>query len=119
MLTEFCGGKPPRGTVAPWWEVSRESTELYLSYGIEYDHSMNHHDCQAYYLRVGDDWTKIDYDKPAEHWMKPLKQGQPTGLVEIPGNWSVLPNLAYFLSDLTSLLSSFTGTSMIFPPCFS
>jgi peptidoglycan/xylan/chitin deacetylase (PgdA/CDA1 family) len=96
MLTEFCGGKPPRGSVAPWWEVSREATELYLSYGIEYDHSMNHHDCQAYYLRAGDEWTKIDYDKPAEHWMKPLTKGQETGMVEIPGNW--------YLDDLPPMM---------------
>jgi peptidoglycan/xylan/chitin deacetylase (PgdA/CDA1 family) len=71
MLTEFCG-KPPRGSVAPWWEVSREATDLLLSYGIEYDHSMSHHDCKAYYLRTGDEWTKIDYGKKAEEWMKPL-----------------------------------------------
>ena len=47
MLADFCNGTPPRGTAAPWWEVSREATELLLEYGIEYDHSMNHHDCQA------------------------------------------------------------------------
>ena len=39
MLTDFCG-KPPRGSVAPWWETSKEGAELLLSYGIEYDHSM-------------------------------------------------------------------------------
>lgn len=36
LLTDF-SGKPPRGSVAPWWEVSREGTELLLSYGVEYD----------------------------------------------------------------------------------
>jgi peptidoglycan/xylan/chitin deacetylase (PgdA/CDA1 family) len=103
MLTEFAG-KPPRGSVAPWylfrtsicaqdankacrWETSREGAELLLSYGIEYDHSMSHHDCQPYYLRTGDSWTKIDYSKKAEEWMKPLVEGQDTGLVEIPANW--------------------------------
>lgn len=103
MLTEFAG-KPPRGSVAPWyalpyhmtlpqakscyrWETSREGAELLLSYGIEYDHSMSHHDCQPYYLRTGDSWTKIDYKKKAEEWMKPLIAGQETGLVEIPANW--------------------------------
>ena len=35
MLTEFCG-KPPRGSVAPWWEASKEGAELMLKYGIEY-----------------------------------------------------------------------------------
>ncbi|CAE7178943.1 Polysaccharide deacetylase family protein [Pyrenophora teres f. teres] len=86
MLTEFAG-KPPRGSVAPWWETSREGAELLLSYGIEYDHSMSHHDCQPYYLRTGDSWTKIDYKKQAKDWMKPLVAGQDTGLVEIPANW--------------------------------
>lgn len=95
MLAEFCG-KPPRGTVAPWWEVSKESTELFLEYGIEYDHSMNHEDCQPYYLRAGDSWTKIDYSKNATHWMKPLEKGQPTGMVEIPGNW--------YLDDLPPMM---------------
>lgn len=38
QLTEFCNGKPPRGSVAPWWETSKEGSELLLSYGIEYDH---------------------------------------------------------------------------------
>ncbi|KAF1832078.1 glycoside hydrolase/deacetylase [Decorospora gaudefroyi] len=86
MLSDFAG-KPPRGSVAPWWETSREGAELLLSYGIEYDHSMSHHDCQPYYLRTGDAWTKIDYEKKAEAWMKPLVAGQMTGLVEIPANW--------------------------------
>jgi hypothetical protein len=71
----------------PRWETSREGAELLLSYGIEYDHSMSHHDCQPYYLRTGDSWTKIDYEKKAKDWMKPLVAGQQTGLVEIPANW--------------------------------
>ncbi|KAK5106684.1 hypothetical protein LTS08_000805 [Lithohypha guttulata] len=96
MITKFCNGKPPRGTVAPWWEVSKEATELYLSYGIEYDHSMSHHDCQAYYLRTGDEWTKIDYSQPAKTWMHPLKAGTQTGMVEIPANW--------YLDDLPPMM---------------
>lgn len=60
---------------------------MLLSYGIEYDHSMSHEDCQAYYLRTDDSWTKIDYTKKAKEWMKPLVKGQDTGLVEIPANW--------------------------------
>jgi peptidoglycan/xylan/chitin deacetylase (PgdA/CDA1 family) len=43
LLTDFCG-KPPRGSVAPWWETSHEGVELMMSYGIEYDHSMSHDD---------------------------------------------------------------------------
>jgi peptidoglycan/xylan/chitin deacetylase (PgdA/CDA1 family) len=88
LLTEFCG-KSPRGNVVPWWECSEEGIELMLKYGIEYDHSMGHHDCQPYYLRKGDNWTKIDYSKTAEEWMKPLVKGQESGLVEIPGSWYI------------------------------
>jgi len=71
-----------------WWETSKEGTELLLSYGIEYDHSMSHEDCQMYWLRTGDTWTKIDYSKKAETWMKPLVKGEETGLVEIPGRYN-------------------------------
>ncbi|KAH6963031.1 hypothetical protein DER45DRAFT_625131 [Fusarium avenaceum] len=85
MLTDFCG-KPPRGSVAPWWETSKEGVDLMLSYGIEYDHSMSHDDCHMYWLRTNDSWTKIDYTQKAETWMKPLVKGKDTGLVEIPAN---------------------------------
>ena len=87
LLTDFCGGRPPRGIVAPWWESSREGAELMLRYGLEYDHSFSHDDCQCYYLRTGDEWVPIDYEKQPEHWMKPLKRGKMTGIVEIPSNW--------------------------------
>ena len=82
LLTDFCG-KPPRGSVAPWWECSKEGAQILLEKGIEYDHSMSHDDAQMYWLRVGDEWTKIDYGKKAEEWMKPLVKGQETGLVEV------------------------------------
>ncbi|KAL3466693.1 hypothetical protein BJX64DRAFT_274375 [Aspergillus heterothallicus] len=95
MLTEFVG-KPPRGSVAPWWETSQAGLELLLSYGIEYDHSMSHEDCQAYYLRTGDTWTNIDYSQKASTWMKPLVPGTQTGLVEIPSNW--------YLDDLPPMM---------------
>lgn len=59
--------------------------------------SMNHHDCQAYFLRTGDEWTPIDYGKEAKTWMKPFKKGKETGLVEIPANWYLddLPPMMY------------------------
>jgi len=75
--------------VAPWWETSKEGAELLLSYGIEYDHSMSHEDHTCYWLRTDDQWTKIDYTKKAETWMKPLTKGQETGLVEIPASWYI------------------------------
>ena len=58
-----------------------------LKYGLEYDHSFSHHDCQAYWLRTGDKWIPIDYEKHPDHWMKPLEHGSMTGLVEIPASW--------------------------------
>ncbi|TBU23970.1 hypothetical protein BD311DRAFT_742056 [Dichomitus squalens] len=47
---------------------------------------------QAYYLRMGDDWTKIDYQAKAETWIKPLLRGTETGLVKIPTNWAAAGN---------------------------
>ncbi|BFZ64694.1 hypothetical protein YB2330_005846 [Saitoella coloradoensis] len=95
VLKDFLG-KAPRGSVAPWWEISAESAQLLMEWGIEYDHSMMEHDCLAHWLRVGDSWTPIDYSKPASHWMKPLERGTMTGLVEIPANW--------YLDDLPPMM---------------
>ncbi|CAI6331438.1 unnamed protein product [Periconia digitata] len=104
MLTKFCNGKPPRGSVAPWWETSKEGCELLLSYGIEYDHSMSHEDHRCYWLRTGDSWTKIDYSQKAETWMKPLVKGEETGLVEIPGSWYIddLPPMMFMKKSANS-----------------
>lgn len=96
MLTDFCGGKPPRGYVAPWWEVNQETIELLLEHNIKYDHSLSHHDCQAYRAPLGDRWTKIDYSQSADTWMKPLVRGPESGLVEIPASW--------YLDDMVPLM---------------
>ena len=80
-------GKRPTGYVAPWWEFSAVSNELLIKKGIKYDHSLMHQDFQPYYVRVGDSWTKIDYAKKPESWMKPLVRGRETDLIEIPASW--------------------------------
>ena len=36
LLTAFNNGVPPKGSVAPWWETSKEGTALLLEKGIEY-----------------------------------------------------------------------------------
>jgi hypothetical protein len=36
LLTDFNHGIPPKGSVAPWWETSKEGTILLLEKGIEY-----------------------------------------------------------------------------------
>jgi len=95
-LVERLSGRRPTGYVAPWWEFSNVTNELLLERGIKYDHSLMHDDFTPYYVRVGDQWTKIDYaGKPAD-WMVPLKRGQETGLIEIPANW--------YLDDLPPMM---------------
>lgn len=95
-LIEQLTGKKPNGYVAPWWEFSNVTAELLVKYGFKYDHSLMHDDFTPYFVRVGDTWTKIDYDKPAAEWMKPLVRGKETGLVEIPANW--------YLDDLPPMM---------------
>jgi peptidoglycan/xylan/chitin deacetylase (PgdA/CDA1 family) len=82
-------GRPPRGYVAPWWEMSRNTTDLLKEYGFSYGHSQNYNDFHPFYARVGDEWTKIDYSGRADDWMKPLRHGDEVDLVEFCGNWYV------------------------------
>jgi len=95
-LIEEKFGQKPRGYVAPWWEFSPITNELLLKKGFKYDHSLMHHDFQPHYVRVGDSWTKIDYSKKAQDWMKPLERGQETDLIEIPASW--------YLDDLPPMM---------------
>jgi peptidoglycan-N-acetylglucosamine deacetylase len=95
-LVTKLSGRRPTGYVAPWWEFSPITNELLLKRDFKYDHSLMHHDHQPYYVRVGDSWTKIDYTKKAYEWMVPLKRGQQTDLIEIPGNW--------YLDDLPPMM---------------
>lgn len=86
-LVEKASGKRPTGYVAPWWEFSHSTSALLLKHGIKFDHSQMHHDFLPYYIRSGDTWTKIDYTKAPETWMKPLVRGKETNLIEIPASW--------------------------------
>ena len=95
-LIEQVSGRRPTGYVAPWWEFSNVTNELLLKHGIKYDHSLMHRDFVPYYVRVGDSWTKIDYSKKPEEWMKPLVRGEETDLIEIPASW--------YLDDLPPMM---------------
>jgi peptidoglycan/xylan/chitin deacetylase (PgdA/CDA1 family) len=95
VLTKL-SGKRPTGYVAPWWEFSPVTNELLLERGIKYDHSLMHKDFHPYYVRVGDSWTKIDYSKHPDEWMKPLVRGKETDLIEIPASW--------YLDDLPPMM---------------
>jgi peptidoglycan-N-acetylglucosamine deacetylase len=80
-------GKPPRGYVAPWWEMSASTAALLQKYGFTYDHSQGYRDFQPFYARVGDSWNLIDYSKTAAEWMNPMKHGKEIDLVEVGANW--------------------------------
>jgi len=95
LVEELCG-KRPTGYVAPWWEFSNVTNELLVKKGIKYDHSLMHNDFTPYYVRVGDQWTRIDYGKQPKEWMVPLQRGTETGLIEIPANW--------YLDDLPPMM---------------
>ncbi|HEY2192429.1 MAG TPA: polysaccharide deacetylase [Actinomycetospora sp.] len=95
-LIEDRSGARPTGYVAPWWEFSEITNELVLDRGLTYDHSLMHDDFTPYYVRVGDSWTKIDLDADAAEWMKPLRRGEETDLVELPANW--------YLDDLPPMM---------------
>src|SRR5690606_13958450 len=75
-LIEKFAGRRPVGYLAPWLEFSAATVGLLLKYGLKYDHSRMDNDFHPFYARVGDTWTKIDYSKPAETWMKPLERGE-------------------------------------------
>ena len=95
LIEQLTGGKP-RGYVAPWWELSAATAGLLLKHGFRYDHSMFHNDFTPYYVRVGDRWTKIDYSRHPDTWMKPLQRGTETDLIEMPASW--------YLDDLPPMM---------------
>ncbi|POP30248.1 polysaccharide deacetylase [Lactonifactor longoviformis] len=84
---EKISGKKPQGYMAPWWELSQNTVELLFERGITYDSSLMEDDYWPYYVRVGDSWTKINYNGPAADWMKPWQPGKAVDLVELPANW--------------------------------
>ena len=77
----------PRGYVAPWWEMSESTIDLLLEYGFTYDKSQGYHDFMPFYSRRGDSWTPVDYSKPAEQWMVPMRHGSLVDLVNFGANW--------------------------------
>lgn len=95
LIERLCG-KKPKGYVAPWWEMSGRTAKLLLEHGFSYSHSQGYHDFEPFYARLPDAWSKIDYSKPAETWMKPLIKGKPVDLVEFAANW--------YLDDLPPMM---------------
>ena len=82
-----------------------QETEILLERGFLYDHSLMHDDHTPHYVRVGDSWTRIDYEAAsAREWMKPLVRGQETDLIEIPASWYLddLPPMMFIKSSPNS-----------------
>lgn len=89
-------GRKPTGFVAPYWETTHRTSKILLENGFRYDHSQFHRDFDPYYMRVGEEWNKVDYAKDSSDWMKPLTKGTSVDIVEIPANW--------YLDDITPMM---------------
>ncbi|KAI0484049.1 glucose 1-dehydrogenase [Xylariaceae sp. FL0804] len=83
-------GKRPRGWAAPYWDVSPVSMRILEELGVDYDHSLMHHDCLPYWAAdAGADAVHTDYARDPDEWMVPMRRHTPTRVVEIPANWDV------------------------------
>lgn len=59
LLTAFCNGTPPKGSVAPWWETSREAVEMLLEWGVEYGEWARSRCAVGWELAVTSYWVQI------------------------------------------------------------
>ena len=111
-LIKDLSGKPPRGTCAPFNQLSATQVDILEELGIEYDNSLSAHDCLPYWYRDGDSWTKVDYNKLAEEWLKPFKYGDKMrNVVEIPCSWYMEDMMPMqFLQNVSNAVSLSTGT---------
>lgn len=60
-------------------------------FGIEYDHSLMHHDCQPYWATdvTEDAVAHTNYSDDPDTWMVPMQKHTRRNVVEIPANWNV------------------------------
>src|SRR6056297_1429274 len=86
-LIEEVTGDAPAGHRASWWEFSENTPELVQKHGFEYDSSLMERMFEPGWMREGDSWEKIDYEKDPESWMTPYEYGEETDVVEIPISW--------------------------------
>lgn len=76
---ERVAGVRPRGYRSPSWGFSKQTVDLLIEYGFDYDSSCMGHDHYPYYLRSGDRWS---LDAAYEF-------GNVTDLVELPITWGL------------------------------
>jgi peptidoglycan/xylan/chitin deacetylase (PgdA/CDA1 family) len=72
-------GVRPRGYRSPGADLSVNSIDILLEYGMVYDTSCSGTDFTPYYLRKGDRWSTTE----------PYVFGEPSELVEIPFSWGL------------------------------
>lgn len=72
-------GVRPRGYRSPAWDMSENTIRLLRDAGFLYDSSCLGNDHDAYYLRIGDNWTANDL----------YRFGEVSDFVELPGTWTL------------------------------
>lgn len=77
-LVESLIGRAPVGYRAPAGDLTNQTIELLLEFGVQYDSSLMGHDYRPYRVRVGDDLP----DDQAPQW------GEESGLIELPWSWT-------------------------------
>ncbi len=80
-------GERPAGHRASWWEFSENTPELVEKHDFLYDSSLMEREFEPGYMRKGDRWEKIDYERDPDTWMEPYRYGEETDVVEIPISW--------------------------------
>jgi peptidoglycan-N-acetylglucosamine deacetylase len=78
-LIEDLTGSAPCGYRAPSGDVTDQTLELLIAYGLTYDSSLMGHDYQPYRVRLG---STFPLDQPVQ-W------GAATNLVELPWSWTL------------------------------
>lgn len=93
---ERAAGVRPKGYRSPAWDFSRNTVDLLLEYGFEYDSSCMGNDFYPYYLRKGDEWSTTE----------PYSFGKPCELVEVPVTWGLddFPASEYVPGQNTGLM---------------
>jgi len=86
-LVEELTGEKPVGHRASWWEFSENTPDLVEKYDFLYDSSLMEREFEPGYMRTGDSWEKIDYDRDPDSWTTPYEYGEETDVVEIPISW--------------------------------
>lgn len=78
MIERLCGA-PPSGYRAPSGELTAQTIDLLVEFGVRYDSSLMGHDYRPYRVRQGDE---LPEDGPAR-W------GRETDVVELPMSWTL------------------------------